>query len=235
MTLELGRPASFSEVEDCPYTPHANDYAFYFGSFSEAAHQAYNDVLLAKRHGSKELLLQQKEVTKMKQSNVAANNHEKTPSSKPRYEYESLLKIMVEFYEETGRVPKQLEVRAADGRFPAWRTLTRYLGPREIWEEQIKKYLASRISRASEATEEEEAQPSGEESAADSLFTEKEDSADTIAVILSPEENEGELAQKAKMPAISDLDSHLTISVDQDRLELRIEKISKPLTLDIRF
>lgn len=41
-TRALGRPATFSEVEEDERLPHANDYAYYYGSFTEASKKAWS-------------------------------------------------------------------------------------------------------------------------------------------------------------------------------------------------
>ena len=40
-TRELGRKATFKEVDDDPEMPRGNDYAVHYGSFSNAAEEAY--------------------------------------------------------------------------------------------------------------------------------------------------------------------------------------------------
>lgn len=44
-TKELGREVTFQEMEEDPGMPSPNDYAFYYGSFSNATKVAYNYVL----------------------------------------------------------------------------------------------------------------------------------------------------------------------------------------------
>lgn len=48
-TKELGRQVSFSEMEEDPEMPNPNLYAYYYGSFSEAAKEAYRFTMCKKR------------------------------------------------------------------------------------------------------------------------------------------------------------------------------------------
>ncbi|MBR1939118.1 hypothetical protein IJ847_00080 [Candidatus Saccharibacteria bacterium] len=47
--LQLGRDPSFEEVAQNPALPHPNDYAFYFGSYTEALKQAHRIAFIYKK------------------------------------------------------------------------------------------------------------------------------------------------------------------------------------------
>ncbi len=53
-TRELGRQAKFQEVEDDPNMCRANDFAYHFGSFTEAAEEAYRAYCREMKNGSLE-------------------------------------------------------------------------------------------------------------------------------------------------------------------------------------
>ena len=53
---ELGRKPTFAEVKEDQNMPHPNDYAYYFGSFTEAAEEVWKGYNLKKRQSPKKEL-----------------------------------------------------------------------------------------------------------------------------------------------------------------------------------
>ncbi len=67
-------------------------------------------------------------------------HYDKTRGHTRKYTYEGLKQIIVDFYKETGRLPKQSEV-ATNANLPSWATLYKVLGNREEWYRIIKTEL----------------------------------------------------------------------------------------------
>ncbi len=52
MAIRLGRDPTFKEVEQDPALPHPNDYAYFFGSFTEALNEAHRQAFVYKKRES---------------------------------------------------------------------------------------------------------------------------------------------------------------------------------------
>ena len=50
-----------------------------------------------------------------------------------RYTIEEVKKVLLNFYEHTGRLPTQDDARAYDSGLPSWSTLIKFLGPKTGW------------------------------------------------------------------------------------------------------
>lgn len=57
-TKELGRQVSFSEMKEDPAMPDPNLYSYYYGSFSEAAREAYR--LITSGKGSRKAVVKKR-------------------------------------------------------------------------------------------------------------------------------------------------------------------------------
>lgn len=189
-TLALGHMVSFREACEDPELVDPNSYAFYYGSFSEAAKIAWkkannphrdksdkdsSGVITISKPNSKKpsydkvsnrkphnytnpnvykgpLLGKHSEQSDTESyldddgseqpvADYASKKHlNKTRGRARKYTYESLKKALVDFYKETGRLPKQNEV-TANANLPSWATLYKVLGNREEWYRIIKTEL----------------------------------------------------------------------------------------------
>lgn len=149
-TRTVGHMLSFREARDDPEMADPNNYAFYFGSFNEAAQIAWK----------KAQKIQQKTDTSGS-SIIIPNSHQpisgatskstgtcpaKTPkqskttfrsSGRPQqYSYEQLRDKIIAFYRRNGRLPTQEDV-SSDPSLPSWATLYKHLGKSSGWGQLI--------------------------------------------------------------------------------------------------
>lgn len=162
-TLALGHMVSFREACEDPDLVDPNSYAFYYGSFSEATKIAWKKANDPRRDESNKELPNtvtistpnSKKPSYNKASYPKPHNYtnpnvykgpllgkrsEQTRGRTRKYTYEGLKQIIVDFYKETGRLPKQSEV-ATNANLPSWATLYKILGNREEWYRIIKTEL----------------------------------------------------------------------------------------------
>lgn len=59
---ELGRKPTFKEVEEDQNMPKPNDYAYYFGSFTEATEEVWKGYNLKKKQSLKKLTIVKKPI-----------------------------------------------------------------------------------------------------------------------------------------------------------------------------
>lgn len=143
-TLALGHLLSFREACEDPELIDPNNYAFYFGSFGEAAKIAWKRATNPQR-GNKptdsKIELPPSSNTHQGGFNQTRNKHPQKPRSRTgKYTYREIKKLLVDFYKENDRLPKQAEVMS-NPNMPCWATLYRILGDREEWYRIVKAEL----------------------------------------------------------------------------------------------
>ena len=195
-TRAVGHMVSFKEASEDPDLVDPNNFAFYYGSFSEAAAIAWRKVSKPKPHNveassagtaitstssnkdalrgkattQKPLIYTNlsihKEVEPMHQSEqihakpnsdkkeaeakqLTANRTDESPIIKHKgrpnkYNYENTIKLVVDFYKKSGRLPKPIEA-SSYYELPSWGTLCRILGSREKWDQIVQAELQAEI------------------------------------------------------------------------------------------
>lgn len=122
-TLTAKHLLTFNEAMQDVEMIQPNFYAFYYGSFSEAAQIAWSKVetiLLRDNHDDKE-----------------------EKSTVPKYyTTEEVRAKLAAYYDKHGRIPKQIEVMG-DPELPSWFTMLKHLGPKTEWEKQVQAFLSS--------------------------------------------------------------------------------------------
>lgn len=144
-TISAGHMLSFKEVSEDPEMVCPNNYAFYFGSFSEAANITWRRAksssgssgsLFEQNHGLTKGLMQAYQTAKPHRKEVSwmSELQEKEHKGKSsRYTAEEVKKALVDFYNRTGKLPNQNDTRRYDSGLPSWGTLIRFLGPKSGW------------------------------------------------------------------------------------------------------
>jgi hypothetical protein len=115
MALRLGRDPSFKEVEQDPTMPHPNDFAYYFGSFSEALKQAHRTAFVYK-----------KRETQLPPGKIFSDEEEEAMSRQAIPDQEYVVGIM-RLKKELGRFPTILEMNN-DRRSPSVTSYQRRFG-----------------------------------------------------------------------------------------------------------
>lgn len=115
MALRLGRDPSFKEVEQDPTMPHPNDFAYYFGSFTEAQKEAHRVAFVYK-----------KRETQLPPGKIFSDEEEETMSRQAIPDQEYVVGIM-RLKKELGRFPTILEMNN-DRRSPSVTSYQRRFG-----------------------------------------------------------------------------------------------------------
>lgn len=115
MALRLGRDPSFKEVEQDPTMPHPNDFAYYFGSFSEAQKQAHRVAFVYK-----------KRETQLPPGKIFSDEEEEAMSRQAIPDQEYVVGIM-RLKKELGHFPTILEMNN-DRRSPSVTSYQRRFG-----------------------------------------------------------------------------------------------------------
>lgn len=145
-TKTLGHMLTSTEASEDPEMVQPNNYAFYFGSFSEAAKIAWRRAKPPSsssggltEYGRKvvEALRKTRQLTGKpyrREVNWMSEFQEREHRGKgARYTVEEVKKALVDFYNRTGKLPNQNDTRKYDSGLPSWGTLTRFLGPKSGW------------------------------------------------------------------------------------------------------
>ena len=119
---------SFDEASKDPEMYQPNSYAYYFGSFTEAARTAWN-MVKSGQSVTRKKPIQPTTLT-------ALTDTAKKRGRKPRHTFEEIAALLLEFYQQNGRLPTQTEV-ACEPDWPCWPTMVKHLGPRSGWEERL--------------------------------------------------------------------------------------------------
>ena len=132
-TISAGHMLSFKEASEDPEMVKPNSYAFYFGSFSDAARTAWYK---AKANLTKLSVISSRsleEFTHKGGETMSEIQQKKHKGKGSRYTIEEVKKVLVNFYERTGRLPTQDDAREYDSGLPSWNTLIKFLGPKTGW------------------------------------------------------------------------------------------------------
>lgn len=105
---------TFEEASEDPRMIPPNSYAFYYGSYREAAQIAW-----------------QKARARLFQQDV----HEKE-GKMSHYTFENIKESIRKYYQQNGRLPGQRETGSIPD-LPSWTTLLKYLGPKSNWDRLI--------------------------------------------------------------------------------------------------
>ena len=145
-TKACGHMLTFAEASADPEMVQPNSYAYYFGSFSEAAKIAWrrartsiSDLSGLTEQGVKtvEALKKIRQITGepyRREVNWMSEFQEKGHKGKgARYTIEEVKEALVSFYNRTGKLPGQNDTKKYDSGLPSWGTLTRFLGPKSGW------------------------------------------------------------------------------------------------------
>ena len=145
-TEKLGHMLSFAEATEDPEMVQPNNYAFYFGSFGEAAKIAWRKAKLPNKssdglteYGRKvvESLRKTRQLTGKpyrREVNWMSELQKREYKGKnARYNVETVKESLVDFYNRTGRLPNQSDTRKYDSGLPSWGTMIKFLGPKKSW------------------------------------------------------------------------------------------------------
>ena len=113
-TYEARHLLTFEEASEDPQMIPPNSYAFYYGSYREAAWIAW-----------------QKAKARLFQQSV----HEKGEKMS-HYTFENIKRSIREYYQQNGRLPCQHDVQGDPG-LPSWTTMLKHLGPKSGWNRLI--------------------------------------------------------------------------------------------------
>ena len=111
-TTEAGHLLTFDEANSDLTMIQPNFYAFYYGSFSEAAQIAWK-----------------RATTRL--SRTAQSEKERAYMS-ANYSFETIKGQLIDYYNEYGRLPTQSEIMSNPD-FPSWTTMIKFLGPKSGW------------------------------------------------------------------------------------------------------
>lgn len=150
-TISVGHMLSFNEASEDPEMVRPNSYAFYFGSFSEAARTAWfraksmmGDSLsrlteqgykLAKNLGKSHCATKNRTRKEVDLVSGTQNGEHKGKGS--RYTIKEVQEALIAFYGRTGKLPTQNDITYDSG-LPSWGTLIKFLGPKTNWIDIIK-------------------------------------------------------------------------------------------------
>lgn len=149
-TRAVGHMVTFKEASEDPDMVNPNNYAFYFGSYGEAAKRAWNRVKNSQPNDDtselnavrpipvihKPISDQPRNNFKLKSFARSSTHSAKTHNNagRPReYTYEQIKDSVVAFYKEHGRFMTRSEVLKIGDKFPSWATICNYLGPKSKW------------------------------------------------------------------------------------------------------
>lgn len=216
-TISAGHMLSFQEASSDPEMVQPNNYAFYFGSFSDAAKIAWlkarpsingqigsveptlkTATMSGKTHQHTEIP-RRKEVIWMSES-----KEEKQKGKGARYTVEEIKSILVDFYSRTKRLPSQKDAQEYSSGLPSWGTLIKFLGPKSGWQAIIdsgQPIVGSEIP--SVTTEEETDLQSDGEAAVTNDFSETTEPVDNAEPI---ESDSGMPAAAVHTPSYDDIE-----------------------------
>lgn len=126
-TISAGHMLTFKEASMDPEMVEPNNFAFYFGSFSESAQKAWREAqaILARGYSQDELEALASEIEPRETKGGGR-------SMQVHYDYETVKQKLITFYRRNGRLPSQVETMG-NSDLPAYATLLRYLGPKKGW------------------------------------------------------------------------------------------------------
>ena len=135
-TISAGHMLSFEEASKDPEMVQPNNYAYYFGSFGEAAKMAWrrarppnkkSDGLTEQGRKLVETLQKTRQITGTpyrREVSWMSELQKKTPRGKnARYTVEEIKEALKEFYNRNGRLPSSKDAKRYDSGLPSWPTL----------------------------------------------------------------------------------------------------------------
>ena len=124
-TRTLGRQATFSEVNEDEDMPMANDYAYYYGSFTQAAKEAWHQV----------------ETGNISSNEISKTAKEEVKKMAKRASKEKIIKTLRDFSEKNLRLPTNLEIETLRDlnpeACPGPMAVRKYLGKKGTWSAQL--------------------------------------------------------------------------------------------------
>ena len=166
-TKALGHMLTFAEASADPEMVQPNNYAYYFGSFGEAAAIAWRRARSPNSgsggltdHGCKavEALKQHHQIMGRpygKEVNWMSEFLENERRDKGvRYSAEQVKQILIDFHQRTGRLPKQTDVADRSNGLPSWTAMINHLGPKSGWQDIIDGKEPGCISEAEDSSSE---------------------------------------------------------------------------------
>ena len=135
---KLGHVPTFAEVEEDPKMPPPNSYAYYHGSFREAAQTAWQRMQRKKRESERAAQAQPPQTEQIIRTQLQPKKEVKIKKrwGRSRISDEKVKTMVVDFYEKHGRLPKVSDARG-NPELPCWPVIVRTLGPKESWIEKL--------------------------------------------------------------------------------------------------
>lgn len=146
-TISAGHKLSFIEASNDPEMVQPNSYAFYFGSFDEAAGIAWlrarppnsgSDGLTDKGRKLVRALKEIRQTTgkpyRREVNWMSEPQETKNKGKGSRYTIEEVKAVLVDFYNRTKRLPVQKDTQKYNSGLPSWGTMIRFLGPKSGWQ-----------------------------------------------------------------------------------------------------
>lgn len=129
VTRELGHLVTYEEFKQYSELPKPNQYAYYFGSFGNAARRVWKRV---KRE------IAQQEDKSMTDENKTIEDilraGESAAIPEPPSRKQEIEELMIDFYKSHGHFPTQAECNSPELELPSYTTLSKYLGPKSQWD-----------------------------------------------------------------------------------------------------
>lgn len=145
-TKALGRMLTFADASEDPEMVQPNNYAYYFGSFGNAAEIAWrrvrppNSVLGGLTEQGRKLVKALKRTHQAIEkpcgrevNRMAMVQEEKQKGKGARYTAEEVKIALMDFYNRTGRLPGLKDTQRYDSGLPSWGTMIKFLGPKANW------------------------------------------------------------------------------------------------------
>lgn len=139
-TLKAEHQLSFDEASKIPEMYKPNYYAFYYGSFQEAARIAWKKAREINVPNTTSPVLQEETFNPKATQNTEPELESSIPSPKRRkagrkqhFTAETIIASIIEFYKANGRLPSQYDMMV-DPEMPSWPTILKYIGPKSEWE-----------------------------------------------------------------------------------------------------
>lgn len=136
-TKLAGHQLSFTEAKEDPDMIQPNDFAWYFGSFNEAARKAWDAVMAEQVRMTDDSLETKKNRRKNNLKGVYTMSNKKRGGKSPMYSSEELQVKLKAFYEKFGKLPSPMDAGRYDSGLPSYTTLVKYLGPRSEWDKIV--------------------------------------------------------------------------------------------------
>lgn len=216
-TKALGRMLTFADASNDPEMVQPNNYAYYFGSFGQAAEIAWRRArssnssssgLVEQRRkpaeATKPIYQISKEPCRKEVNCMDVVQEEKQRKGKgARYTAKEVKSALVAFYNRTKRLPSPKDAQKYDSGLPSWGTMIKFLGPKAGWQAIIEGSEASPSEDVTTPRETPSAEgtPAAETVAADSVETSEE------AIVTEKPVKQAEKASEDSTPPQDDYDN----------------------------